>query len=201
MAQDLNQVTLVGRLTEDPVFQFVGQNTGLLKCRLAFSSREQSNGEWGDKSNYIDVSIWGKQAESLGGNGGQPMIRKGSRIGIAGSLSFSQWESDQGKRSKIEIKAFSVQLLDPPPAQGQPQGGQQWQGGGQPPAQAGYGQPPQQGGYPPQQPYQQPQQAPPPQQGGAWGAQPPGYQGQPQGQPPAQQGQFQPPPGQQPQGW
>jgi single stranded DNA-binding protein len=57
-------------------------------------------------ANYFDFTLWGKQAEGL-----SRFLVKGKQIGINGELQQKRWEQDGQKRSKVEIRAITVQLL------------------------------------------------------------------------------------------
>lgn len=109
MAADLNRVTLVGRLTRDPELRHTGGGTAVCNLRLAVSSRAQDEqGEWGDKSNYFDVTVFGRQAESV-----TEYMGKGRRIGVDGRLSWREWSTqDGGKRQSVEVIAQDVFFLD-----------------------------------------------------------------------------------------
>jgi single-strand DNA-binding protein len=77
--------------------------------RLAVSSRSRDeNGQWGDKSNYFDVVVFGRQAETASN-----YLAKGRRIGVDGRLSWREWTAqDGGKRQSTEIVANDVFFLD-----------------------------------------------------------------------------------------
>lgn len=105
MAQDMNRVTLVGRLTRDPETR--GKDDSILSMRLAVSSRQRVGDAWEDKSNYFDVTVFGAQVTSLSRN-----LSKGRRIGVDGRLSWREWESDGGKRQSVEVIANDVFYLD-----------------------------------------------------------------------------------------
>jgi single-strand DNA-binding protein len=105
MAADLNMVALVGRLTRDAEQRQAGETT-IQSMRLAFSTRSKSSGEWADESNYIDVTLFGRE-------GLAPYLVKGTRIGISGRLSWREWVTKDGdKRQSVEVVANEVQLLD-----------------------------------------------------------------------------------------
>jgi len=98
----------------------------VLSMRLAFNDRRKNpqTGEWEDMSNYIDATLFGKRAEAL-----SRFLTKGTRIGIDGRLRWSEWESQSGeKRSKIEVIADELELLDSRDGGGQ--GGQSGGGAG-----------------------------------------------------------------------
>lgn len=109
MAADLNRVTLVGRLTRDPELRHTGGGTAVCSVRLAVSSRAQDeSGNWGDKSNFFDVTVFGRQAESVSN-----YLSKGRRIGVDGRLSWREWTAQDGsKRQNVEIIANDIFFLD-----------------------------------------------------------------------------------------
>jgi single-strand DNA-binding protein len=101
--EDVNQVTLVARLTRDPEIK-----GSVLPLRLAFTTRHKENGEWGDKPNYIDAVVFGRQGEAL-----YPLLSKGSRVVVAGNLEWREFTASDGQqRSTVQIIARTVQLMD-----------------------------------------------------------------------------------------
>jgi single-strand DNA-binding protein len=104
---DLNRVVLTGRLTRDPEMKALPDGTPVLAIRLAFSTRKRdAQGQWGDVSNFIDVSMFGSRAESL-----SRLLEKGRLIGVDGKLRWREWENDGQKRSAIDITADNIELL------------------------------------------------------------------------------------------
>jgi single-strand DNA-binding protein len=102
---NINTVTLSGNHTRDPEARTTSGGTDLCKCRIAFNERRknQSTGEWEDKPNYINVTIFGGMGTWVANNQG-----KGDSIVISGRLSWHEWETDGNKREAIEIIADSV---------------------------------------------------------------------------------------------
>jgi single-strand DNA-binding protein len=100
--EDINNVTLVARLTKDPEMK-----GSVLPLRLAFSTREKQGDVWGDKSNYIDAVVFGRQAEAL-----CPLLSKGARVVVAGNLEWREWISDGQTRSTVQVIARNVQIVD-----------------------------------------------------------------------------------------
>jgi single-strand DNA-binding protein len=109
MAGDINRVTLVGRLTRDPELRHLPSGSAVLQLGVAVNGRRKDEtGNWVDKPNFIDVKVFGNQAEMLSQH-----LAKGRRIGVDGRLDWSSWEAQDGtKRSKVEVVAESVQFLD-----------------------------------------------------------------------------------------
>jgi single-strand DNA-binding protein len=71
------------------------------------SRTKDAQGNWGDKPNYFDVTVWGNQAESCA-----QFLAKGRPIGVDGRLDWREWEAQDGsKRQAVEIIADTVQFL------------------------------------------------------------------------------------------
>lgn len=93
--------------------------------RVAVNTRRKDgqSGEWVDKPNYFDVTVWGKQGENCA-----EYLAKGRPVAVEGRLEWHEWETQDGsgKRQAVEIIANSVQFLN----SGQGGGGGNGNGGG-----------------------------------------------------------------------
>ena len=109
MPADLNRVTLVGRLTRDPELRHTASGDPICSIRLAVSSRQrEGDGSWGDKSNYFDVTVFGRQADTAA-----QYLAKGRRIGVDGRLSWREWQAQDGsRRQSVEVVANDIFFLD-----------------------------------------------------------------------------------------
>jgi single-strand DNA-binding protein len=107
----INRVVLVGRLTRDPELRALPSGVSVCGLRVACSSsRKDADGDYREKPNFFDVSVYGAPAESV-----SRYMRKGSRVAIDGRLEWREWEtSDQQKRQAVSIVADTVQFLDSP---------------------------------------------------------------------------------------
>jgi single-strand DNA-binding protein len=105
---NINRVVLVGNLTKDPELRHTPSGTPVCSLRIAVNSRRRDeSGQWVDKPNYFDVSIFGNQAESSA-----QYLSKGRPVGIDGRLDWREWEAQDGsKRQAVQIIAESVQFL------------------------------------------------------------------------------------------
>ena len=105
---NINRVVLVGNLTKDPELRHTPNGTAVCKLRLAVNTRQKdAQGNWGDKPNYFDVTVWGNQGESCA-----QYLSKGRPVGVDGRLDWREWEAQDGtKRQAVEIIADSVQFL------------------------------------------------------------------------------------------
>ncbi len=107
---DTNRVVLVGRLTRDPELRSIPSGTPVCDLRIASnSSHKEPDGEWSDRPNFFDVSVFGTRGETVA-----TYMRRGSRVCVDGRLSWREWEtSDEQKRQSVSIVADHVQFLDP----------------------------------------------------------------------------------------
>ena len=108
---DLNHVVLIGNLTRDlgsdeRSFGYVANGQARANVSIAVNRSRKNGDQWVDEANYFDVTIWGKQAETL-----KPYLTKGKQIAVEGYLKQDRWEKDGQKMSKVTIVANNVQLL------------------------------------------------------------------------------------------
>jgi single-strand DNA-binding protein len=107
----INRVVLVGRLTRDPELRALPAGTSVCSLRIACnSSRRDADGEFVERPNFFDVSVYGASAESVSN-----YMRRGSRVAIDGRLEWREWETaEQERRQAVSIVADTVQFLDSP---------------------------------------------------------------------------------------
>jgi single-strand DNA-binding protein len=106
---NINRVVLTGNLTRDPELRHTSGGTSVCSLRIATNSRRKdADGNWVDKPNYFDVTVWGAQGENCA-----QYLSKGRPVAIDGRLDWREWEDkDTGaKRQAIQIIADSVQFL------------------------------------------------------------------------------------------
>jgi single-strand DNA-binding protein len=108
-ASNVNVVVITGNLTRDPELRHLGSGTAVCKLRVAVNSRRKDGqtGEWVDKPNYFDVTVWGAQGENCAN-----YLNKGRPVAVEGRLDWREWEDQGGnKRQSVEIIANTVQFL------------------------------------------------------------------------------------------
>ena len=109
-ATNINRVVLTGNLTRDPELRSTASGMSVCSLRVACNTRRknQSTGEWEDKPNFFDVTVWGAQGENCA-----RFLAKGRPVAIDGRLEWREWEErDTGnKRQAIDIIADAVQFL------------------------------------------------------------------------------------------
>src|SRR6476469_2939559 len=107
---NINRVVLVGNLTRDPELRHTPSGMAVCSLRLAVNTRRKdaATGEWTEKPNYFDITVWGAQGESCA-----QYLSKGRPVGVDGRLEWREWEATDGsgKRQAVEVVAESVQFL------------------------------------------------------------------------------------------
>lgn len=107
----INRVVLIGRLTRDPELRALPSGTSVCSLRIACnSSRKDTDGEFVERPNFFDVSVYGAPGESVSN-----YMRRGSRVAIDGRLEWREWETaEQERRQAVSVVADTVQFLDSP---------------------------------------------------------------------------------------
>ena len=107
-ASNINRVILTGNLTRDPELRSTPSGTSVCKLRIAVNTRRKdSSGQWVDKPNYFDVTVWGAQGENCA-----TYLQKGRGVAIDGRLEWREWDTPEGqKRQAIDVIADTVQFL------------------------------------------------------------------------------------------
>lgn len=111
---NINRVVLTGNLTADPELRALPSGTSICKLRIATNTRKKNaEGNWEDKPNYFDVTVWGAQGENAA-----RYLTKGRGVAIDGRLEWREWEEKDSagaptgrKRQAIDIVADNVQFL------------------------------------------------------------------------------------------
>jgi len=108
MAASINRVILAGNLTRDPELRNLPSGMAVCELGLAINDRIKRNGEWVEQTTFVDVTLWGKTAETA-----NQYLRKGRPVMIEGGLRLDTWETKEGeKRSKLKVVADRMHFLD-----------------------------------------------------------------------------------------
>lgn len=101
----INVVVLVGNLTRDPELNA----HGICKLRVAVNDRvkDKATGEWQDRPNYFNVTVFGAQGERCA-----QYLARGSQVAAEGRLRWREWsDKDGNKREAVEVVADTVMFL------------------------------------------------------------------------------------------
>lgn len=103
----INQVTISGNLGRDSELRKTQSGMAILSFTVAVNERRKnSQGEWSDYTNWVGVSMFGTRAEKL-----HDYLKKGTKVCVQGKLRYSEWERDGQKKSKIEVIADEIELM------------------------------------------------------------------------------------------
>jgi len=87
---DVNKITLLGRVGQEPVLSYTQSGKAMLKFSVATGvSWKKDDGEWETKTSWHNVVCWGKSAEYLNSK-----VNKGERIYVEGSIDYQKYEKD-----------------------------------------------------------------------------------------------------------
>lgn len=99
-----NLTVLSGRLTKDPELQTTPNGVSVCSFDIAVDSGYGDN----KQTNFIKIVAWRKTAELIAKN-----FRKGSMIGIEGSIQTRKYQDKNGNnRTAFEVVANNVQFLE-----------------------------------------------------------------------------------------
>jgi single-strand DNA-binding protein len=103
-----NKVILLGNLTRDPEVRYTPNGSAVASFAIAVNRKYKQGDETKEEVSYIDIVVFGKQAESCG-----QYINKGDAVLIDGRLQQRRWDDKETgqKRNKIEVVAQSVNFM------------------------------------------------------------------------------------------
>jgi single-strand DNA-binding protein len=103
-----NRVILMGNVTRDIELKYTQSQLAVTELGVAVNDkRKNAKGEWVEETTFVDVTLWGRQAEIA-----SEYLTKGAPVFIEGRLKLDTWESQDGqKRSKLRVVGENMRLL------------------------------------------------------------------------------------------
>jgi len=110
---NLNQVTLLGRLTKDPELKYTTSGTAVTSFSLAINEHyKNKEAKKVESTVYVEVEAWRKLAENIA-----DYMKKGSPLLVCGKLKLDKWDDKEGKHhSKLKVVANTARFI----SQGKP---------------------------------------------------------------------------------
>lgn len=107
MARSVNKAILLGNLGKDAELTYTSGGQAVSKFSVATNRRWQDkNGEWQDETEWHNIVLWGKPAESL-----TQYLTKGQRVYVEGRIKSRTWEGKDGnKHHATDIVAEQIVL-------------------------------------------------------------------------------------------
>lgn len=105
----LNKVMIAGRLTRKPELRKTPNGMSVTDLLVALNREFMTqSGEKQQEVCFVDVVVWGKQAESC-----TQQLDCSSSVFVEGRLQLDVWHAKDGeKRCKLRVAAERVQFLD-----------------------------------------------------------------------------------------
>ena len=106
---NVNKVMLLGNITRDLEVRYTPKGTAVCDLGMAVNRiRTGDNGEPIEEVTYVDVTLWGRQAELAG-----QYLSKGRSVFIEGRLQLDQWDDKQTgqKRSRLRVVGENMQFI------------------------------------------------------------------------------------------
>ena len=107
----MNIVALVGNLASEPELRQTSGGRAVCTFRIAV------NRAGGDQADFYTVVAWERQAEIC-----KEYLALGRRVAVEGRMHHSTWETEDGRRSKVEVVAHRVDLIGSKPRQAETTG-------------------------------------------------------------------------------
>jgi single-strand DNA-binding protein len=107
MPSSVNKVILLGNLGRDAELSHTPSGQALSKVSLATSRKwqDKNSGEWQEETEWHNLVIWGKTAESL-----TPYLTKGQKVYVEGRIKSRNWEKDGVKHYATDIVVENIVL-------------------------------------------------------------------------------------------
>lgn len=105
---NINKIILAGHLTRDPELRYSPKVTAIGSVGIAITDRYKSGEEWKEETTFVDVDVFGKQAENMA-----QYLKKGAAVMFEGKLKLDQWDDKQTgqKRTKLKVVADRVHFI------------------------------------------------------------------------------------------
>lgn len=110
MFGDVNQVTLLGNITNELNVRYTPNGKGVLNFGLATNRRYKpsDNEEWKDDVTFHNIVMFGSQVEMF-----SQRAHKGTRVYIQGRIQTRSWQDKDGKTNyKTEVVVDKIILID-----------------------------------------------------------------------------------------
>ena len=104
--QDINQVTIIGRLTRDAELKRTNSGTAVVNLSIAVNDSVKRGDTWQEEAHFFDAVGFGTRWEKL-----SVYMTKRKQVAISGKLRQERWEKDGQKRSRVSILVNDIQLL------------------------------------------------------------------------------------------
>lgn len=105
---NINRVSISGNLTRDAELRTTASGSSVLSFSVAVNEQRKNSqtGEYEDYPNFFDCVMFGNRANALA-----QYLGKGTKVAIDGRLSWSSYEKDGERRSKVDIVVNNIEFM------------------------------------------------------------------------------------------
>src|SRR6476469_7875277 len=110
----ISTIILIGNLGRDPETRYTPSGTMNVRFSMAVSRRfRDSQGQDQEKTNWFNVTAWGKLAETLDGLTQRGFVAKGRQVYVEGRLDLNEYNDRETneKRYSLDVYATEFQLV------------------------------------------------------------------------------------------
>lgn len=97
----INTITVSGRLVRDPELRSLPSGDSVFNNAVA---TEHYRKDADNETTFIDFKVYGNYADLLASK-----TKKGDLVTVSGYIKQENWETSEGKRSKLVIVAYTVE--------------------------------------------------------------------------------------------
>ncbi len=110
----INQVSISGRLTQDPDFKTTENGVARLSTRIAVNrSYLDRNNDWQEETSFFNLILWHKTAQYHNSH-----LHKGTPVLVNGRLHSYTWKDEANQpHPQVEIQVRNLQILEKTPKQ------------------------------------------------------------------------------------
>lgn len=106
MFGDINEVRLMGNVTEDVEAKFTQAGNAVINFSIATNRSYLKDEKWEEEVAFHNVTYW-KNADKMA-----ERIKKGTRVYVEGRLMTRSWQKDGETKYRTEIIANRILLID-----------------------------------------------------------------------------------------
>ena len=105
----MNNVNGIGNIVRDIELRYVNGDMAVTDVGVALNNRVKRNGTWTDEPCFINVTVFGRRAETIA-----EYLGKGDLVGVSGRLEMDTWEDKTtGKKMTRHKIVGEIHMLGP----------------------------------------------------------------------------------------
>lgn len=105
----INQVSLSGRVVQEPEYRVLESGVAKLSARIAVNHRYRDRSEtWQEETSFFSIVLWHKPAESFA-----ERLHKGTPVYVNGRLRSFSWRDEKDQpHTIVDVQVRHLQLLE-----------------------------------------------------------------------------------------